>query len=428
MRFPTALTGEATQLVDRSGDVDLLVGVPSYENAKSIGHVARTCARALATRFAGDRVLLVNSDGNSADGTREAFVSAGREELGASRVLSFKYQGVPGKGTAVRGILETAVLTRATAVVLVDADLRSITADWIQRLARPVLSGEYDFVAPYYVRDKNDATITNHICYPVMRALYGVAVRQPIGGDFGVSGDLTKALVTSDVWDSDVARFGIDIWMTTTAVATGHRIAQAWLGTKVHDAKDPVSDLAPMFREVVGTVFRLMGQYHEIWVNDKEKCQTAPVLYRNRQRPTPEPVRVSPESLRTGFVEGWRAHRNALHGVLPSGDWDALEATALRCHHACHSSDSEGIRDRCIPARIWARSLYAVAAEYNRLPASAEGTRRSLLEALIPLYLGRVLTFTAETRDPVIDPERVIEDQAQVFWELKPFLESRWPK
>ncbi len=142
-----------------------------------------------------------------------------------------------------------------------DADLRSITPEWIELLIKPVLEEGYDYVAPYYMRHKYDGTITNTIVYPLTRALYGKRIRQPIGGDFGFSGRLASFYLDKDVWESDVARFGIDIWMTTTAVANGFKICQAFLGAKIHDAKDPGADLSAMLHQVVGSVFDLMEEY-----------------------------------------------------------------------------------------------------------------------------------------------------------------------
>jgi hypothetical protein len=90
-----------------------------------------------------------------------------------------------------------------------DTDLRSITPEWIELLIKPVLEEDYDYVSPYYMRHKYDGTITNTIVYPLTRALYGKRIRQPIGGDFGFSGRLASFYLDKDVWESDVARFGI---------------------------------------------------------------------------------------------------------------------------------------------------------------------------------------------------------------------------
>ena len=99
---------------------------------------------------------------------------------------------------------------RVEALVVVDSDLRSILPEWIELLAGPILKGGFDYVSPRYERHKYDGTITNSIVYPLTRALYGQDVRQPIGGDFGFSGRLAAHFVRRPVWETSVARFGID--------------------------------------------------------------------------------------------------------------------------------------------------------------------------------------------------------------------------
>jgi len=64
--------------------------------------------------------------------------------------------------------------------VVVDSDLRSITPEWVELLAGPILIKGYDYVAPHYLRHKYDGTITNSVVYPLTRALYGKRVRQPL--------------------------------------------------------------------------------------------------------------------------------------------------------------------------------------------------------------------------------------------------------
>ena len=85
--------------------------------------------------------------------------------------ISFTYQGLSGKGTAVRALFEVARELGVKAMVMVDSDLRSIAPEWIELLAGPILKGGYDFVAPLYARHKYDGTITNAIAYPLTRAL-----------------------------------------------------------------------------------------------------------------------------------------------------------------------------------------------------------------------------------------------------------------
>jgi len=166
--------------------------------------------------------------------------------------------------------------------------LRSITPEWIYRLAKPIEEG-YDFVAPLYIRHKWDGTITNNIAYPMTVSLYGKNIRQPIGGDFGVGRKLMEVyLEDEDVWKTHVARFGVDIFLTTTAIARGFRIIQAALGMKIHDPKDPAASLGPMFNQVVGTLFMLMEKYEAIW-RDVKTIEPVPV-FGELKKGEPEPV------------------------------------------------------------------------------------------------------------------------------------------
>src|SRR5437588_11040005 len=112
------------------GRADLLVGIPSFRNAATIGHVASSVARGLREHFPGAKVALVNADGGSQDGTSDRVV----ESAEGIPVAVGRYVGPSGKGSAFRAIFECAGLLEARACAVVDSDLRSITAQWVARL------------------------------------------------------------------------------------------------------------------------------------------------------------------------------------------------------------------------------------------------------------------------------------------------------
>ena len=186
------LSEQAIIALQRIQTADIVIGIPSFNNVRTISHVVRAAQAGLAKYFPQFPAVIVNSDGGSTDGTREAVLST---QLDDARLLllstpmlpvhrlSFPYHGIPGKGSAFRMIFAIAQRLGAKACAVIDSDLRSITPEWIDLLLRPVLYAGYDFVAPYYHRHKYDGTITNSIVYPLTRALYGAQVRQPIGGD-----------------------------------------------------------------------------------------------------------------------------------------------------------------------------------------------------------------------------------------------------
>jgi len=100
----------------------------------------------------------------------------------------------------LRSVFEAARTLHVRACAVVDADLRSITSDWVRYLLDPVINHDYQFVSPVYLRHKYDATITNNIVYNLTRALYGKRIRQPIGGDFAFSSEVGRFFAEQDVW------------------------------------------------------------------------------------------------------------------------------------------------------------------------------------------------------------------------------------
>jgi glucosylglycerate synthase len=420
---PDVFTGDAADLFRTYDSVDLLIGIPSYQNAKTIGHVVRAVEAGVRKFFPRQRSLIVISDGDSTDGTRQAALAAttaGEEELllvdpkaELPDKLAFSYTGPSGKGSAFRAIFTIAECLNARACAVFDADLRSVTPTWVEHLVGPVLYHGYDLVAPMYERHKFDGTITNSIAFPVTAALYGHSLRQPIGGDFGFSGRLAAHWAHKDVWDTDVARFGVDIWMTTVALCNGFSVCQASLGAKLHDAKDPGRDLGPMFRQVVGSLFALAGRYAEHWMA-VDSIEPVP-SFGFRSASSTEEIKVNPDRLRWRFVDGYVTYQDVWRQVLAP---DNLEGVIEAIHQA--GERPEGFR---LPVQLWARICYDYLLAYNAQVVDPD----LLIDSLIPLYFARTATFVDESRgDTAEAAEERIESYAEVFRQTKPYLVRRF--
>jgi glycosyltransferase involved in cell wall biosynthesis len=413
------LPPEARARVGEIGRADIVVGIPSYNNAGTIAHVVRAAQAGLAKYFPDLRSAVLNSDGGSHDGTRDVVQQTA---LGDAQLLlvsyplfpihrlTFPYRGIPGKGSAFRCIFRAAELLGARACAVVDSDLRSITPEWMQLLIAPVLEHGFDYVAPYYLRHKYDGTITNSIVYPMTRALYGVRVRQPIGGDFGLSGRLVSHYLTKDVWDTHVARYGIDIWMTTTAVCEDFRVCQSFLGAKIHDAKDPGADLSDMLVQVVGTVFSLMETYEPVWSRVEASRETPMVGFRFGVGL--EPVTVDVERMIGRFRTGVEHLSEIWATTVSPPDVAALRAMASL--PACAFRFDDG---------LWVRIVYDLACAFHRRVID----REHLVRASLPLYMGWVASFVQEVATS--DAEQVdarIEALARAFESEKGYLRQRW--
>jgi hypothetical protein len=383
---------------------DLVVGIPSFRNAATIGHVTKTAAEGLRRHFPEMRAVIVNADGGSDDGTRDRV----RASADGVPTVAGRYEGRSGKGSAFRAIFEAVVLLNAKACAVVDSDLRSITPEWIARLAGPIVRGEADYVTPLYARHKHDGTITNTIAYPLTRALYGARVRQPIGGEFGFGADLAKIYLAEAVWESDVARFGIDIFMTTTALVRGVRVAQAFLGAKVHDPKDPGADLGPMFTQVVGTLLTLARKNVDVW-RSVTGSRDVPVIG--------EVTEVEPEAVNASvrvLVEKFRA-------TAADQDQAWTEILSADTRDVARKAAETG-NASAIGARFWAKAVYEIVAAVKE-----RDDTESLARALLPLYFGRVAALIGEVQGlDQAAAERVVEQQALAFEQTKPYLLERW--
>ncbi|ASJ07918.1 glycosyltransferase [Thermococcus siculi] len=378
----------------------VIVGIPSYNNAETISFVVRQAAEGLKRHFGGG--IVVNADGGSTDGTREAVLNTPVPD--GVEVHSFVYKWpIPGKGSAMKELMEFAVEREADAIVFVDSDLRSIRPDWIRLLAGPIEEG-YHFVAPLYIRHKWDGTITNNIAYPMTASLYGKNVRQPIGGDFGVSRKLMEVyLEDEEVWKTHVARFGVDIFLTTTAIARGFRIIQTALGMKIHDPKDPAASLGPMFNQVVGTLFMLMKQYEDAW-KDVRAIEPVPVFGEFRKG-EPEPVKVTLELLEIKAKELFSNYEPVLRRALAPATFEGVK---------------EVLKTFEFDDRLWSHVLYDGAVAYR------DGILEEA-EPLVPLYFAKTADFVKRTMDmSTLEAEKLIKERAKVFLEEKDYLLERW--
>lgn len=411
----------AQQALASIRSADVVVGIPSYNNARTIGHVVQAAHAGLLKYFPEFTAVIVNSDGGSKDGTRDIVVSSSMQDsrllmlstpIKPVNRLSLPYHGIPGKGSAFRLIFEIASSLGAKACAVVDSDLRSITPEWIDLLLRPVVHADFDFVAPYYHRHKYDGTITNSIVYPLTRALYGHRLRQPIGGDFGVSQRLFRRYLERDDWETDVARYGIDIWMTTVAVAEGFNVCQSFLGAKLHDAKDPGSDLSAMLQQVVGSVFTLMQEYESAWTRISGSRDID--LFGFRYDVGLDPIEVNLERMLVNFRRGCDELGEVWKLALGPETMEQVDALA----HASSTPDTFHFADD-----LWVRVIFDFAAAHRRRRLD----RGTLLRSLTPLYIGRVASFVIETRDlSAAEVDQRIENLCLAFEEMKPRLIAQW--
>jgi glycosyltransferase involved in cell wall biosynthesis len=386
-----------------------VVAIPSYNEADSIAFPVQQADQGIQSFFGDIKSVIINCDNNSDDGTKEIFLGI---KTNTPKIYISTEPGVKGKGRNFKNLFKKIVDLEAEGVVVVDADLKSITPKWIKHLGEPLFQ-DFGYVAPLYVRHKYDGTITNSIAYPLTRSLYGRRVRQPIGGDFGFCGKLAQIYLQSDIWSDAIANFGIDIWMTTLAMNENIPICQAFMGRpKIHRAKDPGAELGPMFRQVVGTIFNMMIKFYPFWSNVKWSKPTSIFGFGLGETEMPPPVKVNKEILFTKFQDGFNACSHIWEKVLRKETENKLQEIRKM------NKDQFDF-----PTNLWINVLIDFTiAHRDKLLMEDE-----LLDSLIPIYLGKTLSYVKKTeRMSIRDSEEFIEEECIQFEATKKLLIKHW--
>ena len=392
-------------------EAEIIVGIPSYKEADNIAYPTDVASRGLEHFFPNKSAAIINVDNHSPDGTRDVFLKTPTK---VPKIYISTPEGVLGKGNNFLNLFKAAVELNAKSIIVVDADLKSITPNWIRYLGEPLIEG-FDYVTPIYVRHKYDGTITNHIAYPLLRTLFGLRVRQPIGGDFGFSGKLARAFLSEKLWNDKISNFGIDIWMTTIAIARHFKVCQAFLGTpKVHRAKDPAADLTMMFKQVVSTLFDLMIDFEYLWKDTYESRPSSIFGFGLGVVEKPPEVNVNTQKLYDSFTRGFKKYGDLWQQIISLPEFREIEK---------YSSIKN--KDKFYyPSNLWARILFSFAVAYKN---NHHIDRDTLLESLIPFYHSRVLSYVNTTNgQETRESEEYLENINRIFEAEKYYLISKW--
>src|SRR6202035_885258 len=153
------LTDDFLRQLINVGEVDILVGLPTHNNAKTIGSTVHAIQSGILHAFPRERAVIINADGGSRDGTPELVTGISIDDarpasnLNALRTLhsiSTKYASSPEGGVALRTILAAAELLRAKACIVMSPESPNIDPEWVSRLVTPIYRDRFDYVTPTY--------------------------------------------------------------------------------------------------------------------------------------------------------------------------------------------------------------------------------------------------------------------------------------
>ena len=417
MADDSILSDEFIRELINVGEVDILVGVPTHNDARTVGQVVQAVRAGLLKYFPRARSVIINADGGSRDGTRDLVCAASINDtigsnLPALRTLhsiSTEYGGPPSSGTALHTILAAGDLLQAKACAVISPESTSLEPEWVERLLRPVIREGVDLVLPVYRRHKFDGLLIRNLVYPLTQAVYACSVREPYPADYAFSSNFGTNFLNQDLWSQEQGRHGTELWLTLAAIIGRYKIVQSFLGTRSRADSAP-SDLVKAMRETAGLMFCSMDCYPSAWKEVRDPlpapcigCQPAVSL---------EPMRVNRKRLHQMFTFGISQLEPVFASILSAPTHEELKRLAAVPE-----------LEFALPELLWARTVYEFAGAYHRAVIG----RDHIVQALVPLFRGRALTFLQENREASeIEIDNNIEKVCQAFEAEKPYLMQLW--
>jgi len=414
----TLLSDDFLRQLINVGEVDILVGLPTHNNARTIAPVLQAIQAGILKCFPRERAVIINADGGSHDGTPEVVTRASIDDVWSSskaytlrtlHAVSTEYRRTPEPGTALRIVLAAADLLRAKACVLISPDATTIEPDWLQHLVSPVYTDNFDLVTPIYRRQKFEGVLMRNLLYPMTRAVYGYAIREPYASEFAISGRLATDFLDNQIWNDEWGKTGVELSITVKALTGKYRVCQSFLGTKAPQPRN-ASDVVGAMRRTVGALFSSLDSNFPVW-STITGSQAVPTFGAHSEI-TPEVAQVNRKHLRELFVTGVAQLEPVFRSILSPEILSELPKIAAL-----------DVADFKYPSDLWTKTVFEFAASYHKSVIS----RDHIIQALVSLYRGRMLSFLLENHDASGEEmERSVEAVCGEFERLKPYLLEVW--
>jgi len=209
--------------------------IPAYNEKKTIRKVVLAALKAKHV----DEVVVV--DDGSTDGTAK--------QIKDLEVKIVRHKKNRGKGQAIKtGIKHS----KGEIILFLDADLKNITPDKIEKLINPLLKNKADFVKASFKRPRGRGRITNFTVKPILKFLFPeMRFSQPLSGQFATRRKFLEKIEIEKDW-------GTDIGILLDAIVWDLRIKEVFIGEVKHKKRDE-KELAPMAEQVVKTIFKKAG-------------------------------------------------------------------------------------------------------------------------------------------------------------------------
>ena len=407
---------EKTEPIDSA---DLVVGVLAEFDSDAI---AKMCD-ALHSLPGPLRIAVLEKDkrespasANSETADKSVWVETGQKNPSAFCVSSLLTRpdsaatGAPGMFAAYQSVFAAAERLRTRGCCIIASKPEAVTPRWARQLAQPLLDGQVDLVLPHYPRRKFEGLLNNSIIAPLVRALYGKRVNNPMGPDLGVSQRLLQRMLgAGDGGSASSGRRHPLASLTPVALCENLQVIEVHFGARIYPPTD-WTNMSSLLADVLTPVFLDMEQNAPCWQRTRTSVAVSAIG---------EPLPVSQDTgavdtsrLMETFQLGNRELQEIWGSVLPPSTLLELRKLSRLPPEQFH-----------MPDELWVRIVYDFALAHRLRTIS----RDHLLRSMTPLYLAWVASYAhdLQTSAPV-SPERRLERLSLAYEGGKPYLVSRW--
>ncbi len=399
------------EVIANSGEVkeaEIVVSIPSYNGKYDLTSTVRAVDKGLTEFFPSKSSVIINCDYSNNGASRDKFFTT---ETRIPKIYVGR-QDSGGKGQVVRSSLFKGMELNASMFMIVEPDATNLQPGWIKKFVE-ALEKNFQFVAPLYVHHKDEDLLNSMIIYPLTRALYGWRIRRPVGGELAFRKELFERILEKDIWNQYVSEEGLAVWLSTLAMCLRQPMCQVFVNQPRKTAPKEEKEFVNYFNDTVGTVFSLMESLENYWRKIKWSRPTAIFGLGSDDAEPPEELETNIDSLHERFLGGFRKYEEFWREVVSQATYTKVQE--IRNLDMNHFS---------FPAQTWTTILYDFAIAFRGKDAEY---REHLLEALLPLFYGKALSYVKRTeRMSVQQAEDMVETECMVFEENKPYLISRW--
>ena len=375
------------------GEAGIVVGIPFYDEADTIGAVLKTVREGLE-EFYPDQKCVIVAVGSPAGGKALKVVNDLPQSSEISQIaFLLNDERINGKGWALRAIMEIA-RTLGADLAIVEADLRSrerdgetegLASDWINLLLEPIKREKADLVISRFNRHYFESPISTHVLYPLLTAIYNCPIHDLVGGQWGISHRLLRTYLKTP-WSTEIGGYGVDSWLATMAITNEARICEANLGIKIHWPSAGKAEL--VLRKLARVLFEQIVTDKKWW-RETEEIGEPPLLkplatFGTRKPHQPDAVPIIPQQLVTRYKRGFNEFHSLYQRILPQEVYRQLEELA-----------GTETRRFGFPASLWTKIVYHLLLDFA---FRGEFAKDDLLNSFIPLYEGFVGSFALGIR------------------------------